>query len=230
MRKVLGCPSKTPKHLMYLELGWLPLRFIIKSRRLNFLKYILNQTETSLVKQVFNEQKLNPKRGDWVKDVEKDLKKLKICLTYDEITSMSKSSFKTLVKQKCEECGLEYLKKHIKSKGKEMVFMHIEMRNYLSSNSTLTIQEKKEAFLIRTRMTEVKTNFKNQYMDYNCIVCEKENMFNEETQEHIYSCKLIKENNHPFKHIFKNSHETKEIKDITNAYIANMKQRKTFLP
>ena len=101
MRKVLGCPSKKPKHLMFLELGWLPLRFIIKARRLNFLKYILNQNQTLLVKQVFNEQKLNPKRGDWVKDVEKDLKKLKICLTYDEITSMSKSSFKTLVKKVC---------------------------------------------------------------------------------------------------------------------------------
>ena len=80
MRKVLGCPSKTPIHLMFLELGWLPLRFIIQSRRLNFLKCILNQKETSLVKQVFNEQKSHPKRGDWVKVVEKDMKKLNICL------------------------------------------------------------------------------------------------------------------------------------------------------
>ena len=38
MRKVLECPSKTPIHIMYLELGWLPLRFIVQSRRLNFLK------------------------------------------------------------------------------------------------------------------------------------------------------------------------------------------------
>ena len=45
MRKILDCPSKTPIHLMYLELGWLPLSFIIQSRRLNFLKYILNQKE-----------------------------------------------------------------------------------------------------------------------------------------------------------------------------------------
>ena len=78
MRKVLGCPSKTPKHLMYLELGWLPLRFIIQSRRINFLKYILNQKETSLVKQVFNEQNSNPQKGDWVKLVKKDIRKLKI--------------------------------------------------------------------------------------------------------------------------------------------------------
>ena len=62
MRKVLGCPSKTHIHLMYLELGWLPIRFIIQSRRLNFLKYILDQKETSLVKQVFNEQIAKPEK------------------------------------------------------------------------------------------------------------------------------------------------------------------------
>ena len=70
MRIILDCPSKTPIHLMYLELGWLPLRFFIQSRRLNFLKYILNQNETSIVKQVFNEQKLNPLKGDWVKKLD----------------------------------------------------------------------------------------------------------------------------------------------------------------
>ena len=31
---------------------------------------------------------------------------------------MSKNMFKNMVKQKCEECGLYYLKHHIKSKGK----------------------------------------------------------------------------------------------------------------
>ena len=91
MRKILDCPSKTPVHLMYLELGWLPLRFIIQSRRLNFLKYILNQKETSRVKQVFNEQKLNPLKGVCLKIVEKYLGKLKIDLTHEERTCMSKT-------------------------------------------------------------------------------------------------------------------------------------------
>ena len=45
MRKLLNCPSKTPINLMYLEMGCLPLRFIIQSRRLNFLKYILDQDD-----------------------------------------------------------------------------------------------------------------------------------------------------------------------------------------
>ena len=55
-------------------------------------------------------------------------------------------------------------------------------------------------------------------------------MFNEETQEHIYSCKLIKENNKQFRNIFGNSYDTKEIKEITREFIENMKQRKKFLP
>ena len=53
----------------------------------------------------------------------------------------------------------------------------------------------KEAFKLRTRMTEGKTNYKNKYKDYNCVACEKNNTFVEETQEHIYVCNNIKENN-----------------------------------
>ena len=93
MRKICDCPSKTPIDLLYLELGLLPLRFIIQSRRLSFLKYILNQEEKSLIKQVFKEQTRNPLKSDRVKVVEKDLRKLKIELTKEEITCMSKNRF-----------------------------------------------------------------------------------------------------------------------------------------
>ena len=99
---------------MYLELGWLPLRYIMQSRRLNFFKYILNQKETSIVKQVFYEQKVNPLKGDWLKIVEFFFRKLKIDLTHDEITNMSKNGFKKVVKKQVEETGLKFLKGHVK--------------------------------------------------------------------------------------------------------------------
>ena len=35
-------------------------------------------------------------------------------------------------------------------------------------------------------MTEVKTNYKSKYKDYNCVACEKNNTFVEETQEPMY--------------------------------------------
>ena len=223
MRKVLGCPSKTPIHLMFLELGWLPLRFIIQSRRLNFLKCILNQKETSLVKQVFNEQKSNPKKGDWIKLVESDLKKLKITLSYVEISSMTKTMFKNLVKEKTEKNSLQFLKLHIKSKGKEIEYSEVEMKQYLASLSILTLQEKKEVFKIRTRMTEVKSNFKQRYNNLNCDNCGKNDQFNEETQEHVYNCTESNEDKEIFGNIFKDTHETQTMKSITRRFLNNMK-------
>ena len=226
MRKVLECPSKTPIHLMYLELGWLPLRFIIQSRRLNFLKYILDQGETSLIKQVFNEQRLKPKKYDWVKSVENDLKKLKINLSYEEISSISKLTFKKVVKEACEDNALKYLKLHIKSKGKEISYNQIELKHYLDSSSVLTLQEKKELFKMRARMTEVKSNFKNRYASYNCEKCEDKDKYNEETQEHIYKCIEIKENTGIFKTIFSDTHETEISKHIIKEFLNNMNKRK----
>ena len=87
-----------------------------------------------------------------------------------------------------------FLKLHIKSKGKDIKYYELERRNYLKTKSLLRLQEKKEAFIIRTRMTELKTNLKNKYDNLNCDLCEKKNKIKEETQEHIYACKHLKEN------------------------------------
>ena len=35
-------------------------------------------------------------------------------------------------------------------------------------------------------MTEVKSNFKNKYENFNCDNCEKKNQYIKETQEHVY--------------------------------------------
>ena len=43
LRKILETPSSTPIEILYLELGVIPIRYIIKERRINFLWYILNE-------------------------------------------------------------------------------------------------------------------------------------------------------------------------------------------
>ena len=59
--------------MLYLELGVMPIRFIIKSRRLNFLKYIVSEPNDSLVHQVLDAQIKHPTRNDWGQSVLKDL-------------------------------------------------------------------------------------------------------------------------------------------------------------
>ena len=75
-------------------------------------------------------------------------------------------------------------------------------------------------------MTEVQTNFKNKYEEYNCAACEKKDKFDEENQEHIYYCNEIKQNKGLFCNIFENTYETKIIKEITKQFTLNMKERK----
>ena len=80
LRKILSAHSKTPRELLYLETGNIPIRFIIMARRLNFLWYILNEEEDSLIRRFLEAQLDSPVKGDWVNTVREDLEELKIDL------------------------------------------------------------------------------------------------------------------------------------------------------
>ena len=54
-----------PIHLMYLEGGEVPARYQIKNRKLNFLHYILQQDEKSLLYTMLEAQAKQPVKGDW---------------------------------------------------------------------------------------------------------------------------------------------------------------------
>ena len=75
--------AKTPLELLYLETGCIPIRFILKSRRVNFLHYILSDKEESLLSNFFRAQCDNPEKGDWVTSVQNDLKELELDITFN---------------------------------------------------------------------------------------------------------------------------------------------------
>ena len=78
LRRVLECPMSTPKEMLYLELGVLPLRYIIKMRRLNFLQYILKEDNNSLIYSFLKAQLEKPTKGDWGQSCQKNLAELEI--------------------------------------------------------------------------------------------------------------------------------------------------------
>ena len=63
--KILETPITTPQEILYFEFGVIPIRFIIKSKRLNFLKYLVSEPSDSLVSQVLEAQLKHPTRNDW---------------------------------------------------------------------------------------------------------------------------------------------------------------------
>ena len=96
-------PVSTPLEGIYLELGILSLNTIIKTRRINFLYYLVTRNESEIISKVFRKQWNNPVKSDWTEKVKADLIDFKIEINLSEIKSKSKHSFKKYVKVKAAE-------------------------------------------------------------------------------------------------------------------------------
>ena len=57
LRSLVEAHSKTPLEFLYLEAGAVPIRFIISSRRLNYLQTILKRGDSELTKKIYQAQK-----------------------------------------------------------------------------------------------------------------------------------------------------------------------------
>ena len=197
LRSILGVPKSTPKEMLFLELGVLPLRNIIRQRRLNFLHYILNQGADSMIFKVFEKQCKNRTKKDWVSTVLADLELVGLNVTFADIQLMSKAKWKNIVKRSISEKALENLetRKQMHSKVKELKHTKLEIQNYFLPNGyKMSKEEIQLIFKIRSRVIKVKKNLQGMYDTYECGVCLEE----EESQKHIYECKEIwkmKENN-----------------------------------
>ena len=66
-------------------------------KRLNFLHYILKETITSTVRQVYDTLKHDSRKGDFYFLIQKDLREFDIKITEEEIQYHSKKAGKTLL-------------------------------------------------------------------------------------------------------------------------------------
>ena len=190
MRKVLNTTKGCPIVQLYLTLGQIPARYEIKKMKLMFLKYILEQSEESLLKKFFNLQLQFPTQGDWVKSCLSDLMELNIQESFDEIRIMTKNKFRNILKTRVKLNALKYLTEKRGSKGKEMKYTEIEMSDYLHpTNVNLSIAQKQNMFAVKNRMIEISANFPKGNLETKCQCGKIEDM------AHIYICELFNSEN-----------------------------------
>ena len=209
--------SKTPLELFYLETGSIPIRYILMSRRLNFLWYLIHQNEDSLLSNFFRAQCEDPTKGDWVSLVKEDMKSLNFEMTFDIIKTFSKDAFKETVKKHVKTAALKGLQEiqESHSKSKKLNYNELKMQEYLLPNNGMTNKEKSFAFSARSQMLDVKCNFKFGKLDLKCSLgCDSS-----EDQEHILHCPVLKDDDVTpvpvYEDIFSNN-QTK-IKMVTQA-------------
>ena len=171
MRKIFNTAKSTPRCGLYIECGKIPIRFIVKMRRLMYYWHILTRNKDELLFKFYSAQKYLPSEGDWFHQVKKDLVDLKLELNEEEISLMSHYQFKNLVRRKIESSAISYLETQKKQKSMKLSIKKFEPQKYIMSKN-LSIQEVQNLFKLRNFMIDVKENFKSSYIDnLSCRLC-----------------------------------------------------------
>ena len=108
-----GNPSKA---FMCLELGVIPVKYVIIEKRLNFWKYILNESRSSKIRQVYEALKVDSRKGDFVDLIKKDIEEINIDITEEEIISIKKVDWKKYIHEIVKEAAFDYLVNENKEK------------------------------------------------------------------------------------------------------------------
>ena len=206
-----------------LETGHLPARFQINIMMLNFLQYILQQGQDSLMLKFFRAQCENPIKGDWVSSVKIVKDNINLKITFEEIPCMKKPLYQKLVNDKVMSSAFKYLLSKVKSEGKEIEYKNIfQCQGYLLPNTFLTLTEQRAVFSYRTRMNKLKYNFPGTNENK---ICE---CGTEMTNQHLYECSKLNRNKKTVSYVKIFETRLCEMKSILNILIENQEKHDKF--
>ena len=184
MRKILSASGNPSKSFMMPELGIVPVRYVIMKKRLQFLHHILTESTETLIRQVFDVLNEDSRKGDFVYLTNHDKIELEIDLSNEEISSISKWSWKKYLREKVTKAAFKFLieDNDRKEKTRDIKFYQLQMNEYLFQNENTNISQ--VIFSIRSKTLDLKTWRPWQYKNDLCVKCGK----SPETMDHFVSC------------------------------------------
>ena len=187
LRRILNAHSKTPIECLYLELGIIPFRFQLMKRRIMYYQLIMKRDDNEITKAVVMRQKQTKLKGDFFIQVSHDLEALK--LSENDIRDSSEEGLKQKLEKQLHDAAYVFLmdaaSKH--SKVHSEIYKDLEGMKYLD-DERFTPDLANLLFKFRTRMFNVKNNFRNQYKaNLLCPLCRE----SDDSQEHLLECRVI---------------------------------------
>ena len=170
-RQLLNCHAKTAIEFLYSEMGTLPIRIIISTRRLLYWWHLMHVSKSEMIFKVYSAQKLSPVNGDWIQLLENDKKQFQLDITDQELSKISEQKFKNHVKKKAKEVKIKYLEK---LKGKNSKSQKLDVKDTNTSlyllDDRFSKDERELFFRLRSKTVAVKGNFPNAYLNKD-ILC-----------------------------------------------------------
>ena len=103
MRFIIGPHSKVPSEIMYLETSAIPLRHVILIRRMVYFQTLITREDGELTKKVYETQKINPSKGDWIEHLKEDFQFIDENIDEKVAKEMTKLQYKTIIKKKIRQ-------------------------------------------------------------------------------------------------------------------------------
>ena len=109
---------------------------------------------------------LKTNHGDWVEQLEKDKKEQNLQLTDDDVRTFSQEQFRKFIQEKIEQVAGKFLIEQRNShfKSENLKCEGFKPASYLTSWN-LTTKEVQTLFNLRSRMIDVKANFRSANLD-----------------------------------------------------------------
>ena len=193
-RRILNAHSKTPIESIYLEMGVIPFRFLLMSRRIAYFYQIMGRADDEITKRVVLHQKffIDKKNNDFYWQTISNMEELNI--TEAEVLSspnidLLKDKLEKKVKHRAFEFLIELSQTH--SKVRSEIYKDVDGKKYFN-DPKFTPDLSNLIFKLRTRMFDVRNNFRNNYIRSNtlCPLC----CSAEDSQEHLMECHFITNN------------------------------------
>ena len=191
MRGLLQAHSKIPTEALFLEIGTIPIRYTLKSRRLSYLHTILSKDSDELIKEVYEAQKNDPIKGDFYQLIMEDFNEVGLSLTETEITSMKKEHYQKNVKVKVRQAALRYLKENQQrhSKVRDIKYPKFELSQYMES-PLFDSRNIQTLLALRTRTVRgIRNDFSGMYDDLTCPL----GCGDQDTLPNILTCSVLKD-------------------------------------
>ena len=183
LKKMMGVRQATANAFVYLELGILPIKHEIHKRQLMFLHHIVHLSEDDPVKKVWRNQMDLPEHSNWWRDVEKLMDRYNLVFDEENISMMSKDTYKKWVKVAVANQAFNELQceNQQKKRTNKLKYEKLETRNYIKQLDTTSART---IFKCRAQTLSIKEHMEYRFKDLSCRWCG----ISDETLEHIVNC------------------------------------------
>ena len=164
-------------------------RYVISIRRMLYFQTLVTRSEDELTHKIYNAQKSNPVKGDWIQYLQEDFELIGEYTNEKLAKETSKVEYKNFIKRSVREKVFQNLKKtqQTHTKVKQISYNTFKLQDYMKHH-ILTNHEVSLLFSLRCRtFNSVKNNFgQKENCSLGCITLED--------QEHWLECEKTNRN------------------------------------